>query len=45
MELIVTCFLTSVVIYHRSVTLGGIAEHFTTNDGLKVGPCNSESMP
>jgi len=36
MELIETCFLTSVVIYHKSVTLGGSTEHFTTNDGFKV---------
>jgi len=36
MELIETCFLTSVVIYYKSVTLGGSAEHFTTNDGLNV---------
>jgi len=31
MELIETCFLTSVAIYHKSVTLGGNTEHFTTN--------------
>jgi len=31
-----TCFLASVVIYHKSVTLGGSTEHFTTNDGFKV---------
>jgi len=36
MELIETCFLTSVVIYHNSVTLGGGTEHFTTNDGFIV---------
>jgi len=36
MELIETCFLTSDVIYHKSVTLGGSIEHFTTNDGFKV---------
>jgi len=32
-----TCFLTSVVINHQSVTLGGSTEHFTimTNDGFK----------
>jgi len=30
MGLIETCFLTSVVIYHKSVTLGGSIEHFTT---------------
>jgi len=31
------CFLTSVVIYHKSVTLGGGSTgHFTTNDGFKV---------
>jgi len=36
MEVIETCFLTSVVIYHKSVTLGGSTEHFTINDGLKV---------
>jgi len=36
MELIETCFLTSVVIYHKSVALGGSIEHFTTNDGFKV---------
>ena len=36
MELIVMCFMTSVVIYHKSVTLGGSTEHFTTNNGFKV---------
>jgi len=36
LELIETCFLTSVVIYHKSVTLDGSTEHFTTNDGFKV---------
>jgi len=36
MELIETCVLTSVVIYHQSVTLGGSTERFTTNDGFKV---------
>jgi len=36
MELIETCFLTSVIIYHGSVTLGGSTEHFTTNDGFRV---------
>ena len=36
MELIETCFLTSVVIHHKSVTLNGSNEHFTTNDGFKV---------
>jgi len=36
MELIETCFLTRVVVYHKSMTLGGGAEHFTTNDGFKV---------
>jgi len=36
MELIEACLLTSVVIYHKSVTLGGSTEHFTTNDGFKV---------
>jgi len=30
------CFLTSVVIYHKRLTLGGSTEHFTTNDGFKV---------
>jgi len=35
MELIETCFLTSVVIYHNSVTLGGNTENFTTNDGFR----------
>jgi len=35
-ELIETCFLTSVIIYHKSVTLGGSTKHFTTNDGFKV---------
>jgi len=39
MELIETCFLTSAVIYHENVTLGGSTEHFTTNDGfLKLWP-------
>ena len=36
MELIETCFLTGVVNYHKRLTLGGSAEHFTTNDGVKV---------
>jgi len=36
MELIETCFLTNVVIYHKSVTLGGSTEHFTINDDIKV---------
>jgi len=36
MELSETCFLTSVVIYHKSVTLGGSTEHLTNNDGFKV---------
>ena len=36
MELIETCFLTNVVIYHQSVTLGWNTEHFTTNGGFKV---------
>jgi len=36
MELIDTCFLTSVVKYHKSVTLGGSTKHFTINDGFKV---------
>jgi len=36
MELSESCFLTSVVIYPQSVTLGGSTEHFTTNDGFKV---------
>jgi len=36
MELIETCFLISVVIYHKSVTLGGSPEHFNTNDSFKV---------
>jgi len=36
MELIEMCFLTSVFIYHKSVTLGGNTEHFTTDDGFKV---------
>jgi len=30
MELIETCFLTRVVIYHKCVTMGGSTEHFTT---------------
>jgi len=34
MELIETCFLTNVVMYHKSVTLGGRTEHFTTNDSF-----------
>jgi len=29
MELFETCFLTSVVKYHKCVTLGGSTEHFT----------------
>jgi len=36
MELIETCFLTSVVIHHESVTLGWSTEHVNTNDGFKV---------
>ena len=39
MELIETCFLTSVVLYHESVTLGGSTEDFTNNDGFKVMAC------
>jgi len=35
MELIETCFLTSINIYRKSVTLGGSNEHFTTNDGFR----------
>jgi len=35
MELIETCFLTSVVIYHESVTLCGSTEYFTTYDGFR----------
>jgi len=35
-EEIETCFLTTVVIYHKNVTLGESTEHFTTNDGFKV---------
>ena len=31
-----TCFLTSVVIYYKSVTLGGSTEHLTTYHGLEV---------
>ena len=29
-----TCFLTSVVIYNKGVTLSGSTEYFTTNDGF-----------
>jgi len=29
MELIETCFLTSIVVYHKSVPLGGNTERFT----------------
>ena len=36
MELVETYFLTSVVIYYKTVTVGGSAEHFTTDDGFKV---------
>jgi len=36
MVLIEMYFLTSVVRYHESVTLGGSTEHFTTNDGFEV---------
>jgi len=36
MELIEKCLLTSVVVCHKSVTLGRTTEHFTSNDGLKV---------
>jgi len=35
MELFETCFVTSVDIYHKSVTLGGSTEYFTTNDGFR----------
>jgi len=28
--------MTSVVIYHKSVTLDGSTKHFTTNYGFKV---------
>jgi len=35
-SLIETCFLIIVVIYHKSVTLGGSTEHFTTKNGFKV---------
>jgi len=35
MELIVMCFLTSVVLYQKRVTLGGSTEHFTTGDGFR----------
>jgi len=44
MKLIETCFLTSVVIYYKSVTLGGSAEHFTTHDGFKVIACAKYSV-
>jgi len=46
MELIETCFLTSVVVYHNSVTLGGSTEHFTTNDGgfRSYGPCKMQCV-
>jgi len=47
MELIETYFLTSVVIYHKGVTLGGSTERFTTNDGFTVmayvGKANDEA--
>jgi len=36
MELIETCFLTGVVIYHKRAILGESTEHFTTNDDFKV---------
>jgi len=46
MDLIETCFLTSVIKYHQSVTLVGSTEHFTTVDGFKVAVREiSESMP
>jgi len=35
MELTEMCFLTNVDIYHKSVTLGGSTEHFTTDDGFR----------
>jgi len=35
MEFIEACFLASVVIHCKSVTLGGCPEHFATDDGLK----------
>jgi len=45
MEFIETCFLTSVVIYHKCVTLGGSTDHFTTNDGFKViGLCKIQCV-
>jgi len=34
MGLIKTCFLTSVIIYHKCATLCGNTEHFTTDDGF-----------
>jgi len=30
-----TCFLSSVVIYRKCVTLGWSTDNFTTNDGVK----------
>jgi len=45
MELIETCFLTSFVIYHNSVTLDGSGEHFTTNDGFRsYGLCKMQCV-
>ena len=38
MEFIETCFLPSVVIYNKSVTVGGSTEHSTTNDSFKSVP-------
>jgi len=35
MDLIETCFLTSIVMYHKSVTLVGSTEYFTTIDGFR----------
>jgi len=31
-----TCFLTSISIYQKCVTLGGRTDNLTTNDGFEV---------
>jgi len=35
MELIETCFLTSINVCRKSVTLDGSTEHYTTNGGFR----------
>ena len=35
MELVETCLLTSIIIYHKGVTLGASTEYFTTIGGFR----------